>query len=298
MNNSAMNVYHQVDLHLFKLTGQTVYSTRTSETENNSVCTDYVLKDSSLTLRLPPYSITTVVLPLSGIDLLPNDLLTGTPYLIIPRTASLPLRSTAETVSIDTYVYRDSSQLWTLTAGATGYYIRNLAGRTLTDAGVYNMVASSSSNLSGQLFNLESVGDGCYRILSQQTGNAFDLSGENNTAGTVVGLYSYGASPAASHRQWMFVLPTTSRTTGAANTLSATGSKAALMAIDAGQAVLLYQTQDLKAIATIYNLTGKIVFHQEIGSGYTRVPLQTGIYIVTSMPIDGGAISTCKVLVH
>jgi len=298
MNNSAVSVYHQVDLHLFKLTGQTVYSTRTSETENNSVCTDYVLKDSSLTLRLPAYSITTVVLPLSEINLLPNDLLTGTPYLILPRTASLPLRSTAETVSIDSYVYGDSSQLWTLTAGTTGYYIRNLAGRTLTDAGVYNMVASSSGNLSGQLFNIESVGDGCYRILSQQTGNAFDLSGENNSAGTVVGLYAYGASPAASHRQWMFVLPTASRATGAVNSLPTAGSNNAFMAIDAGQAVLLYQTQVVKAIATIYNLTGKIVFHQEIGSGYTRVPLQTGIYIVTSMPIDGGAISTCKVLVH
>jgi O-glycosyl hydrolase len=298
MNNGAMNVYHQMDLHLFKIDGKPIYCTRTSETENNSVGTDYVLKDSSLTLRLPAYSITTLILPLTGFDLLPKSLLTGTPYLILPRTANLPLRSTAESVSIDSYVNRDSSQLWTLTAGTSGYYIRNLAGRTLTDAGSYNMVASSSSTLSGQLFNLESVGDGYYRILSQQTGNAFDLSGENNAAGTAVGLYTYGASPAASHRQWMFALPTTVRASGSTNSLPASGTNEAFGAVDAGQAITIHQSGDSQVLATIYNLTGNIVFRQETQNSSTRVPVPSGVYIVSFKPLEGGVVHTCKVLVH
>lgn len=298
LNNAAVSMYHQVDLHLFKIAGQPVSCTRTSETENNSACTDFVLKDSSLTLRLPAYSITTVVLPLSGFEQLPKGLLTGTPYLILPRSANLPLRSTAESVTIDSYVSRDSSQLWTLTAGTTGYYLRNLAGRTLTDAGTYNLVASSSSNLSGQLFNIESVGDGYYRILSQQTGNAFDLSGENNTAGTAVGLYAYGSSPAASHRQWMFALPTSNRTSGSTSLLPANGTKEGFRTVGADQAIWIYKTADSQALATIYNLTGNIVCRQRLQENCTRIPVQPGVYIASYRSLDGGAIHICKVLVH
>jgi hypothetical protein len=297
LNNSAMKVYHQIDMRMFKLSGRPVSVTRTSETENNSASSNYVLKDSNLILSLPPYSITTVVIPLSGTVAVQNGIRTGTPYLILSRTANLPMRSTDENVTIDAFIYGDSSQLWTLTAGATGYSIRNLAGRTLTDAGVYNSVASLS-NLSSQLFNIESVGDGCYRVLSQRTGNALDLSGESNAAGTKVGLYAYGSSPAASHRQWMFVLPPGNSPLDNPSALPLTETKDALRAFDAGHAIEISKTSDIKAIATVFSLTGNIMFQKEIRNTSTRIPVQPGVYIVSCMPIDGGKSTTSKVMVH
>jgi len=298
LNNSAMKACHQIDMRVFKQSGQPVNVTRTSETENNSVCSNYVLNDSNLFLSLPPYSITTVVLPLSGSAPVQKDFLTGTPYLILSRTASLPLRSTEENVTIDAFVYGDSSQLWTLTAGATGYSIRNLAGRTLTDAGVYNSVASPLANLLGQLFNIESVGDGCYKVLSQLTGNALDLSGESNAAGTQVGLYAYGSNPAVSHRQWMFVLPPGALSSGNPDALPSAETKDALRVINADRAIVILKTPDMKAMTTVYSLTGTILFQKEIQSSYTRIPVKPGVYIVSWMLIDNRKKTTCKVIVN
>lgn len=201
-------------------------------------------------------------------------------------------------MTIDAFVYGDSSQLWTLTAGATGYSIRNLAGRTLTDAGVYKSVASPLANLSGQLFNIESVGDGCYRVLSQLSGNALDLSGESNAAGTQVGLYAYGSSPAVSHRQWMFVLPPGNLAEGSPSSLTSAETKDVVHVIEADHAVVILKMPDIKAIATVYSLTGNILFRQEIQSSSTRIPIQPGVYIVSWMLIGGGKKTTCKVMVH
>jgi O-glycosyl hydrolase len=298
LNNSSMKVCHQIDMRLIKLAGRPMNVTRTSETENNSVCSDYELKDSNLVLTLPPYSITTVVLPLLEPVSVQKEFLTGTPYLILSRTASLPMRSTGENVTIDAYAYGDSSQLWTLTAGATGYYIRNLAGRTLTDAGVYNTVASPLTNLSGQLFNIESVGDGCYKVLSQQTGNALDLTGESNAVGTKVGLYAYGSNPAVSHRQWMFVLPPKTRSSDTPNFLPRVGIEEAIWAFDAGHAIVILKSPDTKAITTVCSLTGTILFKQKIIGNQIRIPVQPGVYIVSNTPMEGGKRTNCKVMVH
>jgi len=298
LNNSVMKVCHQIDLRMFKLSGQPLNVTRTSETENNSASSNYVLKDSNLTLTMPPYSITTVVIPLSGTVNTQKGIRTGMPYLILSRTASLPVRSTDESVTIDAFVNGDSSQLWTLTAGATGYSIRNLAGRTLTDAGVYNSVASTSNNLAGQLFNIESVGDGCYRVLSQRTGNALDLTGESNAVGTKVGLYAYGSNPAVSHRQWMFVLPPGNPSLDNPSSLPSVVTKEALRAFDAGHAIEISNTSGIKAIAIVYSLTGKILFKKQIHGSSTRIPVQSGVYVVSCVPMDGSKSTTCKVMVQ
>ncbi len=297
LNNSTMKAFHQIDLRLFNLSGKPINSTRTSETENNSANTSYVLKDSMLSLNLPAYSITTVVIPISGFVPVQN-LLTGTPYLLLSRIASLPLRSTGESVTIDAFVEWDSSQLWTLTAGTTGYSIRNIAGRTLTDAGAYNAVASLSANLSGQLFNIEPVGDGFYKVISQRTGNGLDLSGEGNAPGTPVGLYAYGSSPAVGHRQWMFALPPGGLSSGIPNSMPSAETKIGVRVINAEQAIVILKTQEIKVVATIYSLTGKVLFQQEIQSNSTRIPLKPGAYIVSCKTVNSGNVTTSKVLVN
>ena len=298
LNNLATKVCHRVDLHLLNLSGQRFNVTRTSETENNSTVTDYVLEDSNLLLNLPRYSVTTVVIPLSATASVQNSLQTETPYLFLSRTASLPIRSTDELVTIDTYVYGDSSQLWTLAAQGSGYVVRNLSGRTLTDAGVYQSVASASTGLTGQVFNIENIGDGCYKVLSQRTGNALDLSGESNAVGTKIGFYAYGTNPAVSHRQWMFVLPPGSRNAENPNGLPLAEQKEALMAYGADRAVVILKNPNFKAMVTVCSLNGNLVFQREISRDYTRIPVQPGIYIVSTLPIGGGQKTTRKLIVH
>lgn len=298
LNASATKVCHRIDLRLFNLSGKALQVTRTSETENNAAVTGHSMQDSSLILNLPRYSLTTVVIPLSGFDSNLNGLRLETPYLILPRTACLPIRSTDENVTVDAFVDGDSTQLWKLAAGTTGYSIRNLAGRTLTDAGSYTMVASASSNLSGQLFNIESVGDGCYKIVSQRTGNAFDLNGENNVAGTKVGLYAYGSSPAVSHRQWMFVLPPGMQSATGPVALNPAENQNNWRVLGTDQALNILKKSDFKALVTVCNVNGGIVFQQQIQSDCTRIPVQPGVYLVSCKPMNGGESSTCKVLVH
>ena len=68
--------------------------------------------------------------------------------------------------------------------------------------------------------------------------------------------------------------------------------------IEADHAVVILKTPDIKAIATVYSLTGNILFQQEINSSYTRIPLKPGVYIVSWMLMDGGKKTSCKVIVH
>lgn len=298
LNNSATKTNHLIDLRMFRLSGKALQVTRTSETENNSLVSGMAIVDSCLLLPMPRYSITTVVVPLAGTTSVQNGLQTVTPYLICARTASLPLRSTDENVSIDAFAYRDSNQLWTLTSDATGYVIRNLAGRYLTDAGAYNAVASSSGSLSGQRFNIEPVGDGFYKIVSVRTGNALDLSGEGNAAGTRAGFYAYGSSPAAGHRQWQFVLPPALQANSGTN-IAATGKREhTLMVIGSDRSLIVRNESDVRTMASVYDPRGKLVFQQEIPTGQTRIPAGPGIYLVKCSPLEGGAGNTSKVLVH
>ncbi len=298
LNNSAFQVFHQVDVRMLHLSGQPLNVTRTSETENNSPVTNYVLKDSFLILNMPRYSITTVVIPLSGSVVVDQSLQTGTPYLIVPRSANLPIRATNESVSIDAFTYGDSNQLWTLTTVGSGYSIRNLAGRTLTDAGVYNSVASTSPTLSGQTFKIESVGDGSYKIVSQRTSNVLDLSGGSNVVGTKVGFYAYGSNPAVSNRQWMFFLPPSVPSAQSPSALPLSKQKETISVLGGEHVLILPSNSDFNAVATVYDLTGSILFHQKLRGEQTRISVQPGVYLVSFKPEDGGASTTCKVLAY
>lgn len=297
LNNSSQNAFHQIDLRLINRSGQAISATRTSETENNAVMSNYALKDSNLILNLFPYSISTVVIPISNAVPAQQALKTGIPYLILPRSTIMPLRSTEGNVTIDGFVPGSPNQLWTLTASSNGYKISNLAGRTLTDVNSYNLSASTQNNLSGQTFTIESVGDGYFKVLSQLTGKSFDLSGGSTAAGTVVGLYAYGTSPAVTHRQWMFaVAPTLQASTP--SSLNSVETKNALQAIGSNRAIEMLKNTTEKVSATVYNLTGTIVYQQDINSANTLIPLKPGIYLVSWRLLDGGERATCKVFVH
>ncbi|WP_167612170.1 RICIN domain-containing protein [Maribellus sediminis] len=283
LNNSSTEVCHRIDLKIFSQFGNSIEATRTSETENNVSITDYELNDSTFVITLPGYSVTTVVLPVT-FETAANQIKTGIPYLILPRTASLPIKSTDNSVTIGSYLYGDSTQLWTLTKSGNGYTIMILAGEYLTDAGTYRAQTSSIENTSNQSFKIESVGDDCYRILSNSTGKSLDLEGENNTAGTYIGFWSYGTSPAVSHRQWMFVLPPSGKQSDIPNGITEpdlADKTEQIRLFGADNSIVCLQTPGSATQLKVYSISGAELLQQHTEETYTRIPIRSGIYIVS-----------------
>jgi len=296
LNNSALKVNHQIDLSLFNLAGATIAATRTSETENNAPISDYTMQDSSLSIVLPGYSITTFVLPVTVSASASNELKTNVPYLVLSRTASLVMQSTDNTVAINSYQYGDSTQLWKLFPSGNGYLIENLSGKVLTDAGSY-YAAVSAPGTSGQTFQLQNIGDDCYKVLSTASGKSLDLEGGNNTAGTKIGLYDYGSNPDASHRQWLFVLPPVSKNQATGIASASIGSTPLRMAGTDG-ALLLLQIPGLATQITVYSLTGIRILQQTLTGTFTSIPLQKGCYLVRYQTDVQSQAKTVKVMVH
>jgi len=101
-----------------------------------------------------------------------------------------------------------------------------------------------------------------------------------------------------SHRQWMFVLPPGNPSLDNPSSLPSVVTKEALRAFDAGHAIEISNTSGIKAIAIVYSLTGKILFKKQIHGSSTRIPVQSGVYVVSCVPMDGSKSTTCKVMVQ
>ncbi|MBS2097682.1 glycoside hydrolase [Carboxylicivirga linearis] len=299
LNNSSLTTYHEIDLSMFDQVDNPSHVTRTSETENNIDVTSFKTEGDNLLVSLPGYSLTTVVIPVNT-DPVDNELQTDIPYLILSRTASLVMQSTDNEVQINNYQHTDSTQLWVLSSNSNGYTISNLKGEYLTDAGTYYLSTSSVQNPINQTFLIESVGDDCYKIVSTNTGKALDLEGANNTAGTKVGLYDYGTSAAASHRQWMFAFPPSFNNQDIPNNINEIEKDDhtdLARIIGTKGAILVLQASELSGQACIYTLSGIEVAQQEIKGSSSLVPVKRGIYIVRYNLKKQNSIITTKVFV-
>lgn len=301
LNKSTSKVSHKIDLSLVEQEGMNVMATRTSINQNNSPVSDYSITDSTLTLVLPKESITTLVIPISATSNRNEEIKTDVPYLILPRIANWALQSSGKGIEINPFVPGDSTQLWKLKTRGNGYILENLTGKMLTDNGSYFCEASGTVNQPGQVFQLESVGDDCYKIISSRTGKALDLEGEANAKGTKVGLYSYGNSPAASHRQWMLVLPPFLKSTNAPNDLEQVRKRNNLKSIRVlGKkgAIDCYNNANFPVKLNIYCPNGIRVLQYNTEGIFSHIPLKPGIYIVSSCKADGTMLIPTKVWVR
>ncbi|MBN2165279.1 MAG: RICIN domain-containing protein [Marinilabiliaceae bacterium] len=300
LNNSSMQVCHQIDLSLFSKIGNNIDATITSETTNNATFSDYNYSNSQLSINLPGYSIATLVL--SGVEEnnINNELKTDIPYLILSRTANLVMQTTNGSVFLNNFQYGDSTQLWKLTSSGNEYVIKNLAGDYLTDDDSYFAVGSSLINPSNQAFSITNIGDNNYKIISEISGNALDLEGSNNIAGTKIGLYAYGNSPAASHRQWMFMLPPFiigQNVTDGINELSKSDDVSGVRIIGTNGAIIVLQAPESSSRITIYNLEGVQLLSKCAKGVFTTIPISSGIFLVRSINEETGKIITSKILI-
>lgn len=288
LNNSSAKAYHKIRMSGFETTESTIEATRTSATENNRTISNYTLKDSTLSLELPAYSVSTFVIPVESNSSSDFELQADVPYYVVSRAAGLMLQSDNGSLVVANYEYGDSTQVWELKASGNGYQLVNGAERRLTDTGSYFAEASTKAG-TGQVYNFMNIGDQCYKILSNSTNKALDLEGANTAAGTRVGFWDYGNSPAASHRQWIFLeVPT-------ADSIAVTPDDVHLQSSNtnevhiygAANQLIILQKKVERARVSVYTLSGIELLKQPVINTYTSIPLNRGSYIVKHIDDKG-----------
>ena len=286
INPTALPAVHRADLTFYQSANSVLAAVRTSETEDMAPASDYTLEDRILTYRLPAYSISTFVLSVEEAPEVDNSIISGEPYWILPRNAADQAIQAADgTVSIQP-VGSGPSQIWTLTSANDGYTLTNQDGEILTDESPAYALGHTSRKQDGQIFLIAPLDDGLfYKITTEDGSKAFDLEGEHYTAGTNVGLWEYGTSAAASHRQWFFMrLPEEADIPDGIQSIPANGDGEASpvrMTCEPGGILRMDCLSSAPCQISIYAPSGHRIYRTRLEAETLRVPLPQGTYIIS-----------------
>ncbi len=273
--NEGSLAYHHVDLRQLATLpdASSIMAYRTSSTESLKRVKDFTLDGSSLTVKLPTQSITTLVLPVGGVvaEQQPEE---GAEYIIVPRhnltTALTASANGAVTIENTTY---GEGQRWRLkvndgssASSAAPFILENARGQRLTSfrtSGSSRLSAQTSASAEQQ-FYIEAIDLPYYKISPVRYRNtALDLSNANSNAGTIVCTWPYTAdTDTPTHRQWM-LCPLRSH------------------AEDTGIDQQVESSQVPAAICTdgVYDLMGRCV-PRDVASASAMRQLPRGIYVV------------------
>ena len=206
--NADARTVHRISMPMAHITSN-ISAWRTSETESLASVSDFKLTgDSIIDVTLPDMSITTLVMPISLQQHSTSDELhDGDTYMIVPQSnANAAVGAASNTLAIMTADASDPSQLWTLKTQEDGSVrLANGNGSIPTYSNQYGM-SISKEEMGKQTFRIEYV-DGIHvKICTDDASDrAWDLEGQNTNVGTKVGVWDYGTSAAADHRNWMMV---------------------------------------------------------------------------------------------
>ncbi len=205
LNNSEKPALHRIALPGIKLNGDiTAYQTTDGSYMQERGTDGLAIRKGELSISLPAASITTLLLPIKPLTLPAETTPAEGTYMIVPQSnCEMALTATEGRVRLAPADMKDKRQLWTLKEKEGCYTLTNAAGQTLTDQGTY-LLSAQNKSAAGQAFTIQPVEDYFFKITTA-AGTAFDLQGANLSAGTAVGLYPYGNSPAADTRNWQFV---------------------------------------------------------------------------------------------
>ena len=212
--NTEKEVFHHISLPMARVNGD-ITGYRTTEAESmrkySSKTVGTFLKDltdSTFTVRLPANSITTLQVPVRSWVKYSAEPVDGDKYLIIPQSNTLQAVAASDTeLKLSDIDINDPAQQWQLLKQADGTWkLRNGKGQYVKGSTSYALSTSTTGTASGLDFDIEKV-DGIYsRILWHTDGRrAWDLEGKNLTKGTRLGLWDYGTSADADHRQFLLV---------------------------------------------------------------------------------------------
>lgn len=272
VNPDANKAEYTIDLGMFNNIGMPVTAIKS---RNNSYDQemDYELKDSYLYLDMPSLTIATFVIPVGSN--LTDEVVDGGEYYILPRrSATDVITARGGKVCLQPADLSDD-QIWKASISGGKVKFTNREGKTITAGSGYDLSASTSST-GTQAFSLVSVGQQYYKI--EANGKVFDLSGDNSTTGTGVGMWAYGDDPAAAtHRQWRF-MPITERSeiTPTSNSLGSV-EMTDLSITSADGAVSIEAPEAGRIIVAA--LDGRVLYSATASSAAVSLP--AGIYAVS-----------------
>lgn len=272
VNPDPQRAVYDIDLGMYSSIGLPVTAIK-SRDNNYGQEMDYELKDSYLHLDMDPLSIATFVIPVGSS--LTDDVVDGGEYCILPRRSATDVITARDgKVSLQPAVLADD-QIWKASISGGKVKFTNRKGQTLTAGSGYDLSATASAS-GTQAFSLVSVGQQYYKI--EANGKVFDLNGDNSTTGTGVGMWAYGADPAAAtHRQWRF-LPIAERseitpTSGGQGSVELAG-----LSVTAADGILAIEAPEAGNIV-VAAIDGRVLYSATASSA--RVSLGAGIYAVS-----------------
>ena len=268
MLNEGSLAYHRVDLSQFTNlpASSAVKAYRTSASENLKSVKDFSLDDSTILVKLPAQSITTLVLPVGYAEAEQMSLTEGE-YIIVPRhnlTAALTASESGK-MSIENTTYGEG-QRWRLVPQDNTFALENAREQRLTSfrlSGSSKLTAQTAAS-GEQQFLIDAIDLPYYKISpARNRSYALDLDNANSNAGTTVCTWQYTAdTDTPTHRQWM-LCPLLSQ------------------GVDTGieQLPVLSPDQQSDMADGVYDLTGRCVLKGSVTRNALRL-LPGGIYIV------------------
>lgn len=285
INPTALATVHQADLTFYQSANSVLTAVRTSETEEMAPTSDYTLQDGRLTYRLPPYSIVTFVIGVEEKPDADNSIAPGHSYWILPRNATdQALQAEGGSVSLQP-VGCSPAQIWELTSADDGYVFTNRNGEILTDRSPAYALGHSSNVQDGQVFLITPIDPLFCKITTTDGSKAFDLEGEHYTAGTQIGLWEYGSSPTATHRQWLFMrLPETDRPDAIPLLLTGEDNAASPIRLtrESGSILRIDRQTSAPCPVSIHTPSGLCIYRTYMETTTLRIPLRKGVYIIST----------------
>ena len=230
--NTDSKIVHRVHLSLARISGKSIEAWRTSENESlKAVSGNYtVVDDNTIEVVLPEASITTLVIPIEMTDDELPSISDGGTYMIIPQSnVNNAIALSGTNLKLEAADIHDKSQLWTIEKRPNGsYWIKNSNGNYVSATSSYPLNCTKTSSTSGRDFTIDLVDHIHCRI--SVTGDAdlraWDLDSQNLNVGTRVGVWKYGNTVDADHRNWflMCVSPTDGDSTSIATVLRPTAN--------------------------------------------------------------------------
>ena len=297
INATGESVKHEANLLFCDSIGR-ISGKRTSQTENLAGVWKYEVNGNSLSFSMPKLSIATFVIPFvaskAESKTLPID--TEASYIIMPQyNTATALQAENGSVTIQD-VFLDLSdsdpngmifsrlspaQIWHFTGGDGLYSLTNDNDEIITSTQSYAL-SSSTDAAEGQNFLVTPIDGNIVKITTPDGTKAFDLESEKYTSGTKVGLWEYGNSVSAGHRNWMLMrVPDNNSVVDKIDDVSkGTGTVYSINVTDGAIIINSSQANINKANLMICSSTGSVLLSASLHKKEMVIPMPKGIYIV------------------
>ena len=266
--------------------GVSAYVTNESSDSTALTTADYKFADGQLTYTLEPLSIVTLVIPVANTIADGTPLTDGATYLIAPRRTATKVAAASGANVVLADIDMSAAQLWKAKAQADGRYTFTAAsGEAMNyESGYYVKLTSDAS--AATPFEVTSVGAPYYKVTEETSSKSFDLEGEGVSAGTKLGLWTYGTSATVTHRQWAFIaVPEDFIPTAIEQATALTAQKAFPFDLETAHGVISVSplAPSAEAPLAIYDAAGRCVYRTcSLQCGKVRVPVAEGVYLIAS----------------